>query len=296
MREHRRYLRSDMAEECCDSEQLSKGVRGIRFSEENIDGFRLSRLTIETEEGEKILGKPKGRYVTIELGKIWLAEDERYRLAERLLSREIRLMAGALTEENGPILIAGLGNRKITSDAIGPLTVEGLTVTRHIKESDRTLFDRLGLRETAAVAPGVVGQTGIETVELLRGAAETVRPSLVLCIDALAAKSIERLAVTVQLSDSGISPGSGIGNRRKAISKDTLGVPVLALGIPTVVDSSTLILDALERAGIEELPSALTDELNNGRSFFVTLKDTDVVTNEWARLLTAALNDAFTRF
>jgi spore protease len=145
----------------------------------------------------------------------------------------------------------------------------------------------------AAIAPGVVGQTGIETAELIRSAVEAISPSVLICIDALAARSVDRLAVTVQLSNTGIAPGSGIGNHRQAINRDFLGIPVIAIGVPTVVDSSTMVYGMLEKAGVTEISEALETELENGRSFFVTLKETDTATAEMARLIARAIQLAF---
>ena len=189
--------------------------------------------------------------------------------------------------------MAGLGNRYIASDAIGPLAVRDITVTRHIKELDPALFGSLGSATVSAIAPGVIGQTGIEAVEIIRGAAENVSPGLIIAIDALAAKSIDRLAVTVQLSDTGIAPGSGIGNARKAIDRATLGIPVISVGVPTVVDSSTLIYDMLNLAGADDIPDCVKNALDNGRSFFVTLKDADSASRENAKLIARAINLAF---
>ena len=142
--------------------------------------------------------------------------------------------------------------------------------------------------------PGVLGQTGIETVELIRGAVENAGPDVVLAIDALAARSCERLAATVQLSDNGINPGSGIGNHRKAICRETVGVPVIALGVPTVVNSATLVYDALRQAGIEEIRPELRQVLENGRSFFVSPKESDVITDRISDLIADAVDMAFT--
>ena len=293
MPEQKEYLRTDMAAECYPSEESGESLHGIRFTETHDRGFELSRLTILDREGAAILGKPVGSYVTVTVGKIWLDTDERYEQAVELLADELLSMARTLSPSLESVLVAGLGNREITSDAIGPLTVKHLTVTRHIKELDPKLFDRLGSLPLSAIAPGVIGQTGIETAALIRGAADTALPSLVLCVDALAAKSVDRLAVTVQLSDTGIAPGSGIGNHRRAIDRTTVGVPVLAIGVPTVVDSSTMVSDMLERAGVEEISPSLRRELDNGRSFFVTVKDTDTATGEMAKLIAAAIDRSF---
>ena len=191
------------------------------------------------------------------------------------------------------VLTVGLGNRDITADALGPKTVDGLLVTRHIKEYKPDIFEKIGQREMSALCPGVVGQTGIETFELIEGAVKRVCPDLVIVIDALAARSVDRLATTVQISDTGIAPGSGIGNKRRRIDRESLGVPVLAVGVPTVVDSATLVYDALGRAGIEETSEELERVLENSRSFFVSLKESDVAVSESARLLANAINYAF---
>lgn len=286
------YERTDMASECCQDPELRQGIRGIRFHEEVTDGFPISRLSIDTDEGEAILGKPRGSYVTLHIGKHWLASDEEVERATARLATEIREMIATLCPAPRSVLIVGLGNRLLISDAIGPLCVEQVTVSRHIAAMDPSLFEQLSTLPVAAIAPGVIGQTGIETVDLIRGAVEKIDPSLVICVDALAARDVERLAVTVQLADNGIAPGSGIGNHRAAIDKNTLGVPVLAIGVPTVVDSSTLVYGMLEKAGVSELSEPLRQALDNGRSFFVTLKDTDVSSAEAAKLIARALDAA----
>ena len=167
-----------------------------------------------------------------------------------------------------------------------------LTVTRHLKELDQSLFDDLGMCCLSALAPGVLGKTGIESSELIRSAVERISPNAIIVIDALAACTVERLATTIQLSDTGIDPGAGIGNLRTKISKESLGIPVIAIGIPTVVDSSTLISDALLRANISELDGETLDRLENSRSFYVTPKETDLITECSAKLIADAVNKA----
>ncbi len=293
MNPKKQYLRTDMAEECCADLDLEKGVRGIRFREYENQGITITQLDIASEEGETIIGKPQGCYVTLNVGKIWLAEDSAFEQAAQILAQELLRLTKNTVSELSSILVVGLGNRFITSDAIGPLAVKHMTVTRHIQELDPSLFHALATLPLAAIAPGVIGQTGIETAELVRSAAACIAPSVILCIDALAARSVDRLAVTVQLSDTGIAPGSGIGNRRQAINRETLGIPVIAIGVPTVVDSSTLVYDMLEKAGITDIDHTLKSELENGRSFFVTLKDADTASAEMARLLARAIHLAF---
>lgn len=287
------YLRTDMAEECYDRGSLLTDEHGIRFTEQREKGITVSRLEITNQKGEEIIGKPAGNYITVNIGKIWQGDSETFKNASQVISAELKSLADKTVPNADSLLVVGLGNRYITSDAIGPLAVKDLTVTRHIKELEPGLFEKLSTLTVSAISPGVIGQTGIEAVEIIRGAANNVSPSLIIVIDALAAKSVDRLAVTVQISDTGIAPGSGIGNTRKAINKENLGIPVISVGVPTVVDSSTLVYDMLEQAGAEELPESVKTALTNGKSFFVTLKDADVATRETAKLISHAINHAF---
>ena len=285
------FIRTDLASEAREAADIDN-IRGISYKETEVFDVPVADMKITTEEGSTIIGKPVGRYVTVECGKAWLLDDE---AKDNVCSAIVQYITELTPKGPKTVLVIGLGNRDITPDALGPQTVDGLIVTRHVKEYDKDLFDKIGQEEIAAISPGVVGQTGIETLELIRGAVERVRPDVVIAVDALAARSVDRLATTVQLSDTGIAPGSGIGNRRREINRTSLGVPVIAIGVPTVVDSSTLVYDALSKAGIEDIDSSLTHVLENGRSFFVSLKESDVAVGETAKLLSSALNRAFCR-
>ncbi len=287
------YTRTDVAEECIDKNDICTESRGVRLREYNEGGFKISRLDITTADAERSIGKPRGSYITVNVGKLWLADEQTFIGAVNALSSELKGLIRTLSPRASSVLVVGLGNRYITSDSVGPLTVKDLTVTSHIKTLDPPLFKRLGGAAVSAVTPGVIGQTGIETAEIVKGAVSSIRPSLVIAVDALAAKSIDRLAVTVQLSDTGIAPGSGIGNTRTAITKETLGVPVISIGVPTVVDSSTMVVDMLGRSGVRRIPQRLANTLDNGRSFFVTVKDADSASREMARLISSALNNIF---
>lgn len=286
-----RSVRTDVA-----SEWITDGekVRGVRYAVREKEGIRIEKLRILNEEGEKAIGKPIGQYVTLNFPCIWKCRPELFDALLRRAAKEIRTLAlPMIGEKEKTLLIVGLGNRLITSDAVGPQTVDAITVTRHLKTGDRSLFDLLGSWSIAAICPGVVGQTGIETSELVREAADAVKPSLIIVIDALASKSVDRLATTLQFSDTGLAPGSGIGNRRRPLTKEALGIPVLAIGVPTIVDSASLVYDALDRAGISEENEKLDEILRNGRSFFVTLKENDVVIAEYSRLIAGAISAAF---
>lgn len=287
------YSRSDLA--CEAGSGQFRGMPGTEYAEERVGACRIERLRILHEECARELGKARGTYITLHCRPLWRLEGEERGEAVGLLAREVRRLClphGEIGERFG-VLVVGLGNAEITADAVGPKTVHRLTVTRHLHEHDRRIFRLLGRCQLSAFAPGVLGQTGMEAADLIRGAVEAARPDVVLAIDALAARATERLAATVQLSDTGISPGSGIGNRRRSIDRDTVGVPVISLGIPTVVDSATLICDALRRAGITELDNKLRQVLENNRRFFVSPKESDCITAQTASLLCDAIEEAF---
>lgn len=287
--EQKKFVRTDLAKEAREACNI-KNQRGISYREEFRDKIKISEMEIVTREGSRIIGKPIGRYITLECGKPWLMEESEQKKTSTLISEYIKLLS---PENVNSILVAGLGNRSITSDAVGPMSLDMITVTRHIAEENKKLFDFLGGKSISAIAPGVLGQTGIETSELIRSTVERIMPDLVLVIDALAARSVDRLARTVQLSDTGLSPGSGIGNRRREINKQSIGVPVISIGVPTVVDSATLVYDALNKAGIEEASDELKAVLENGKSFFVTLKESDIAVRESAKIISDAVNNAF---
>ena len=290
------YERTDLA---CEMVGQNPCEEGTFWGVDECEGFRVSRLRICTEQASKRMEKPIGTYVTVECGKIASLSERAWGSLTRILADELRNMAerlcGKIPDADFSVFVAGLGNAELTADAIGPKTVGLLTATRHLREHEGRLYREIGCSSLSALAPGVLGQTGIETLELLRGAVRYVKPDLVIVIDALAARSCERLASTIQISDGGISPGAGIGNHRMAINRETVGCPVMGLGVPTVVDSSTLVWDALERAGMTEgaLPDALGEVLESGRSFIVSPRDCDEMVELTCRLLAKALDIAF---
>ncbi len=240
-----------------------------------------------------------GRYVTVACGRITARGEEALPLLSDLLAREIADMAKAMLgkelSSDTKVFVMGLGNADMTPDAIGPGTVSRMTVTRHLRAYDEALFASLGCCELSALSPGVMGQTGLESGEVCRAAAALLHPDLAVAVDALAARSCDRLASTVQLSDRGIAPGSGIGNRRMAIDENLMGCPVMGLGVPTMVDSATLVLDALARAGMEaeSLSEDLAAVLESGRSFIVSPRDSDRMVELTCRLLARALDTVF---
>ncbi|MBQ2057628.1 MAG: GPR endopeptidase, partial [Oscillospiraceae bacterium] len=234
--------RTDLALEERES-RGSADLEGVRFLERDISGYRVSEVIIENEIGSQALCKPAGRYITIELDRLIRREDSAFEDGARALAS----LLSDLLPENGPVLIAGLGNPAITPDAVGHIAAKNALVTLHLIDAPGGVFS--DLRPVACVEPGVLGTTGIESVKVVRAVAEKIRPAAVIAVDALASRRAERLCRTVQVTDTGIVPGSGVGNARKELSANTLGVPVIAVGVPTVVDAATLAASLAEDCG-----------------------------------------------
>lgn len=291
----KKFQRTDLAAESCqmDGEMIS----GVERSEEKVGGCNIYRTEICDETAAKHLEKPIGKYITVECGNVlYLTREESDQCAE-VLAKELRSLCeeilGRFLEDDICVLAVGLGNPELTVDSIGPFTVSRLTATRHLREHEPELYRALGCSSLAVLSPGVLGQTGIEALELLRSTAAAVRPDLILAIDALTAGACDRLASTVQFSNVGIIPGSGVGNHRGAITAETVGVPVIAVGVPTVVDTSTLVYEALKKAKITEIDSSLEKVLENGRGFFVSPRECDVLVSHFSKLLSKAIELAF---
>ncbi len=283
------YSRSDLACECIETKR-----GGLREYERY--GFRCTELTIRAGGEEKIYKNSAGRYVTMSPGRLWLWDDRRAARFTDALADEITDFFEAASKqkisESSSVLVCGLGNRFITSDALGPQTLDKLTVTRHAVGCGGIL-DSLGCSRISAIVPGTLGQTGMEALTIIKGGIAEVKPDALIVIDALCARSLDRLAATVQISDSGIRPGSGIGNSRREITGKTAGVPVISIGIPTIVDSSTLVYDALERAGIGEFSDEVRAVLDGGRDFFVAPKECDMIIDRVSSMLSEAIEKAF---
>ena len=262
--------RTDLAVE--ERELLGEDIKGIEYTSEKVEGLPIERLRILTKRAAQLLKKPMGHYVTVELPPLTDSiRDTDSRV--RALSEEIR----RLLPVNGLVLVAGLGNVEITPDALGPKAASKVLATRHISGelARATGLDRL--RAVAVMNTGVTGQTGIETGELLQGVIKNIRPSAMIAVDALASRRLERLGCTVQISDTGISPGAGVGNRRVRIDSDTMGIPVIAVGVPTVVDAVTLAFDLLEIDDEKESVELSRSVSPQGRSMVVTPKEVDLL-------------------
>lgn len=240
-------VRTDLALEARESYgEDDIRIRGVKIEEEADDEREIytTLVTIETENGAKAMGKPVGTYITIEAPNMSVPDEDYHREISEELAKHLRQITGKYT---GPVLVVGLGNREVTPDALGPDVVNNLHITRHmIKEYGRAAANLEQEKEVSAIIPGVMAQTGMETLEIIKGVVEETRPELVIAIDALAARSTKRLNRTIQITDTGINPGSGVGNHRNAINEETLGIPVIAVGVPTVVDAATIVNDTME--------------------------------------------------
>lgn len=243
-------FRTDLALERRDiykkANNIEAEVDGIEATEETVnENIKISRVKITNENGQNAIGKPIGNYITIDIKKFKVAGEEEIQKASEVLTEELKKLLDEHIEKQGEILVVGLGNIYVTPDALGPKVVNEIDVTRHLINYLPQYVEE-GTRPVSAIAPGVLGTTGIETMEILKGIVDNVKPQLLVVIDALASRSIERISSTIQLADTGIVPGAGVDNTRKEISEKTLGIPVIAMGIPTVVDLATIVSDGID--------------------------------------------------
>lgn len=310
-------IRTDLALEAKESyREEDIRIRGVKVEEEADEEREIytTIVRIETENGAKAMGKPVGMYITIEAPNMSAPDEDYHREISEELAKHLRKIAGVY---GGPVLVVGLGNREVTPDALGPDVVSNLHITRHmIREYGRASAGLETAGEISAIVPGVMAQTGMETLEIIRGVVGETKPSVVIAIDALAARSTKRLNRTIQITDTGINPGSGVGNHRNAINEETLGVPVIAVGVPTVVDAATIVNDTMEElvnqmdrsASMQRLGGTL-GTLNQAEkhqmiqelisphlnTMFVTPKDIDETVKYLSFTISEGLNIAFSK-
>ena len=265
-------------------------TNGPEYCEEEIENCTVCRLNISDKELSKKYGKELGKYTTVFCESIFLMDRYTLTSTALIIARELKEMILEIVEKNiddCKVLIVGLGNIDITADALGPLAIKNINVTRHLKVLKNELT------EVSAIAPGVLSQTGIETVEIVKAVASCISPDVIIAVDSLAARNAERIGATVQISNNGISPGTGIGNYRKSINHHTVGCPVIALGIPSVVASSLMVFDVLVSAGMENFDDVLVDKLKEKKNLYVTPKECDEILNKSVKLLSKAINITF---
>lgn len=262
-------VRTDLAVEAKEFyEEKNKGkLSGVEVKETNDGDIKITSVKILNDVGERIMSKPVGTYVTIDVPKLTYYDGEAMDRLSAVLGKT--LMKMIKFDDSMTALVVGLGNWNITPDSLGPKVISKLMITRHLKQLVPDKIDER-IRPVCAIAPGVLGITGIETSEIIKGVVNKVKPNLIICIDALASRKLDRVNSTIQIGDTGISPGSGIGNRRMEISQKTLNVPVIALGVPTVVDAATMASDT-----IDMVLSSMIKQSKTGGQFYNMLKSVD---------------------
>ncbi|WP_294395019.1 GPR endopeptidase [uncultured Clostridium sp.] len=309
-------IRTDLALEAkemySEKHKQEKDIDGIEVINEIDKDIKVTTVKVKNESGAQKIGKPKGDYVTIEIPDFTAYDAETMDRVSQVVAEIIGRMVKIDVEKT--ILVVGLGNWKVTPDALGPKVTEGIMVTRHLKTVMPEIMDD-SVRPVCSIAPGVLGVTGVETVEIIKGTVERVKPDIVICIDALAARRVERVNTTIQIGDTGISPGAGVGNNRKQINEDNLGIKVIAIGVPTVVDAVTIANDT-----IDIVVDSLINNSESGSDFYkmlasldkneknnlirevlsskalgemiVTPKDIDLIINSLAKIISNGINMA----
>ncbi len=276
-------LRTDLALEA--REFIDDEQRGVAVREHSSHGMKISEIRILNEEASRQMNKPIGTYITAELEPLTDNLRDGDEKAEYIGGLIAPLIPG-----EGTVLVAGLGNETITPDALGPKSAGNVLATRHISGELKRSLGLSGLRSVAVLAPGVLGQTGIETGELIKSVAAKIKPCAVIAIDALASRSLSRLGCTIQISDSGISPGSGVGNHRLSLNRETMGIPVIGIGVPTVVDAQTLAVELIPEAELSYSQRGLVSP--RGEQMIVTPREIDLLIERASRLVGMSLNCA----
>ena len=265
-----------------ESAEKTTRLSGVKATKTKLEGYLLTRVDILNDKGAEALGKPCGSYLTIDLTSFWERKSDFFERAVRAVGAQLK----SILPSDGPALIVGLGNSAMTPDAIGPLATDSILVTRHLIAAMPKHFS--GFRPVAVFRTGVLGTTGVESAEAVRGLVAEVHPSMVIAIDALASRRVGRVCTTVQLSDTGIIPGSGVGNHRSALNQETLGVPVFSIGVPTVVDAATLAADLLEESGITEFDE---EKLRSSQqNLMVTPRDIDAQVRDLGKVIGYGIN------
>lgn len=276
-----RELQFPYTDLACERRRADTTLRGVEYKKESGIVGSWERIRITSKEGEESIGRPRGFYNTLRLDRMDTLETEAIEDASDEISRELCFMCDVNDILPERVLVVGLGNSELTPDSIGPKAAARVRATMHIKDFDPKYFEALECSEIAVIAPGVARVSGIDSAVLLRGVCDAIKPNLVICIDALASGAVERLGTTVQISDTGIFPGSGIGNHRRQISKETVGVPVISIGIPTVIDS---------RMFSGQSAPSITEPM------FVSPKEINEIVDVGASIVGEGINQAFGLF
>ena len=290
-------VRTDLALEARESvSKPNEEIHGVRVEEEN-DKEReifITKVYIETKNGAKCMNKPMGTYITLEVPRMIMPDEDYHREVSCKVAEQIRELLPKEKEELS-VLVVGLGNRDVTADALGPSAVDHLFITRHIvKEFGKAAYGKEKIHMVSSVIPGVMARTGMESFEIVKGVCEQICPDVVIAIDALAARSTKRLNRTIQITDTGVQPGSGVGNHRHALNAESLGIPVLGIGIPTVVDAGTIVNDMLagQKEELYRYDDTSEKKMRELQNMYVTTKDIDDVINRLSYTISEAINIA----
>ena len=293
-------VRTDLAVEARDYIMDSKEeLRGIRVEEVQSGDIHTTEVYIESKNASKAMGKPMGTYITIEAARLEEEDEEYHKKVGRIIADKLRQLV--CEKKEASVLIVGLGNREVTADALGPQVVDKLYITRHIiNEYGSVAYGKNAMHKVSSIIPGVMAKTGMESEEIVKGIVKETKPDVIIAVDALASRSTKRLNRTIQITDTGIHPGSGVGNNRNALTKENIGVPVIAIGVPTVVAAATIVIDAIEKISREtgadtyyKFVEENTKSLSELQNMFVAGKDVDATIERLADTLSFALNLAF---
>ena len=295
-------VRTDLALEAREGiSETDSELRGVHVDEYYLEeeDIQVTKVLIETKNASKAMGKPMGTYVTIEAPNMLEPDEDYHREISECFRKEL---VGMLPEGNKEksVLVVGLGNREVTADALGPQVVDHLMITRHVvKTYGKAAYNRKHMNLVSSIEPGVMAKTGMETAEIVKGVVWETKPDVLIVIDALAARSTKRLNRTIQITNTGIQPGSGVGNHRNALTQESLGVPVIAVGVPTVVDAATIVGDALEKIMGRDADFDRVKYMGQHRPVFVELnnmymtgKDIDAVIKRVSYTVSEGINMA----
>ena len=295
-------VRTDLVLEARESITEGKEeLHGVKVAEYELseNNIHITKVMIESKNAAKTMGKPIGTYITIEAPELLEADEDYHREISKCLADELQEML-PMKENGGSVLVVGLGNREVTADALGPRVLDNLYITRHIVRTyGKAAYENTLVNEVSSFEPGVMAKTGMESAEIVKGVVTEAKPDALIVVDALAARSTKRLNRTIQIANTGIQPGSGVGNHRNALTEETLGIPVIAIGVPTVVDAATIVNDALEKISsnkkeLEHFKSMerfhrTYSELNN---MYMTGKDVDAMIKRVSFTLSEGINMA----
>lgn len=288
------FFRTDMAIERREiyknANKIENEINGIESEEENCGNINITRVMIKNKEGEKALNKKIGNYITIDIKKINNISIEEEQKIIDAITNELKKIIDIHVKKEEEVLIVGLGNLYSTPDSLGAKVVQNIEITRHIKIYLPNYIDK-STRSISAITPGVLGTTGIETLEIVKGIVDNVKPKLIIAIDSLCSKNIERINKSVQISDTGIVPGGGVGNAREELSYETLGIPVIALGVPTVLDAATIVINTLNLCDIKIEEDTVVEKMNlNNFNFIVTPKEIDTFIENMTNIVSESIN------